>query len=260
MGNACSAKGNKVKKVKKTSKEVERLKEIVKMKEEKIGQDVGKEDNSVGDDYFRIDVRDQWCLDLLAEGRVMPKEFKSIHISHFQEENEEINQFLTNSVRHDFDILELNRSGEELDINFYIESITDALKHVRKEVKLYYFTINAQNLSDIISSIPKLTGTLSFPYCTIDLSDSFAPTVSSPLSKLSFKNTELSTNFFENFIPEISGLPSLKSLVCEEEQISKQEITDLCTKNSLQDLEICFIPTLNLNQSLFQPPKSRFST
>ena len=94
MGNACSAKAKSVKKPALGGKNsVERLKELVI---EEAGSEYG-DDTSIGEDYFRIDMKEPWAptfMQKYSRKYALPREIETLHVSGIQGELREVSQFL----------------------------------------------------------------------------------------------------------------------------------------------------------------------
>lgn len=66
------------------------------------GEDDYGDENSVGDDYLRVDYKDKWVQEVLlkvSQKYALPKEIQSLHIASLVENDAGVLQFFNNSIQ-----------------------------------------------------------------------------------------------------------------------------------------------------------------
>jgi len=97
MGN-CSAKGNSVKQTKKRPMQLGVLQQMLEIEG---GDDYG-DDTSIGDDYFRVDMSENWTpefIEKISRKWWLPSVIDGVYISHIYKFYPELNQFMSNSIK-----------------------------------------------------------------------------------------------------------------------------------------------------------------
>ena len=92
--------------------------------------------------------------DWISSGIKIPS-IKKIRIDYFSDEDKIINSFLDNWVSSQFELLLLNYSSISpagVSMDLYINSITEAIKYVTKEIYLRCFEITETELEQIVKS------------------------------------------------------------------------------------------------------------
>ena len=92
--------------------------------------------------------------DLVSSKLKLPN-IRKIRIDRIPEENKELNSFFQNWVPSKLDLLSVNynrNTDTGIKMDFYIDSISNAIKSVLKEIYLTCFKINEPELEQIIKS------------------------------------------------------------------------------------------------------------
>lgn len=93
MGNCSTGKGSIKKPLLSKSTPYGKFKTFV---ENEAGSDYG-DDTSIGEDYFRIDMQEEWApvfMQKYARNHTLPKDIQTLHIARLQGDHIEVNQFL----------------------------------------------------------------------------------------------------------------------------------------------------------------------
>ena len=188
------------------------------------------------------DAKQRSLLKDLISSKLRLPDIRKIEINHILEGNKELNSFFKNWVPSKLDLLHVNynyNTGIGIKMDFYVDSISKAIRSVSKEIYLTCFEINESELEKITKSASNWER-LIFHYCDIYC-----------LKKLDFSGPTKYKIYYLSFAICGSITPyrksdwkstpsSFKNIV---EAISKSGL-----KDSLQQVDICVNDILHIGE------------
>ena len=101
------------------------------------------------------DAKQKYLLTDLVSSKLKLPNIRRIEIDSISDGNKELNSFFQNWVPSKLDLLSVNyyhNTNAGIKMDFYIDSISKAMKSVQKEIYLFCFEINEPELEQIIKS------------------------------------------------------------------------------------------------------------
>ena len=185
----------------------------------------------------------KYLLKDLASSKLKLPDIRRIEIDYISDGNKELNSFFQNWVPSKIELLSVNytkNTATGIKMDFYIDSISKAIKSVSKEIYLNCFEIKEPELEQIIKSASDWER-LIFRFCDIHCSRKLDFGVSSKY-KIKFMCFLTCGDIFSPYRKtDWKSTPScFKNIV---EAISKSEL-----KDSLQQVDIMYNYTLNKHE------------
>ena len=189
------------------------------------------------------DAKQKSLLTDLGSSKLRLPNIRRIQIDNISDGNKELNSFFQNWVPSKIDLLSVNyiqNTDTGIKMDFYIDSISKAMKSVQKEIYLYCFEIKEPELEQIIKSSSnweRLILRFSDIHCSKRLD--FSVSDKYKIKFLSFASCG-NTSYKERKTDWISTPSCFKNIV---EAISKSGL-----KDSLQQVDILKNDTLNKDE------------